>query len=128
MITILCHFNDSNYKYMVIMYGYSSVKMTYNGSTDYVGLDGKYYVLAENSFKALPSYADEECFCKDMKNCAPYGLLDATKCKFNAPIFVSRPHFLNSNPNLIAAVGGMEPNQTKHKFDLALEPVSEVSL
>lgn len=41
----------------------------------------------------------------------------------DAPLVVSLPHFLNSNPSLISAVDGLKPDEDSHDFFIDVEPV-----
>lgn len=52
----------------------------------------------------------------------PTGVFTLAPCKFNAPIYISMPHFLDADPYFASHVRGMSPDRDKHEFYLDLEP------
>lgn len=52
----------------------------------------------------------------------PNGVFTLAPCKFNAPIFVSMPHFLDADPHFRAHVDGLEPRRDRHEFYVDVEP------
>ncbi|XP_049766225.1 protein croquemort-like [Schistocerca cancellata] len=104
----------------------ATLKMKYSGEAEIHGLRGYGYLLSDDVFNA--SSAEGACFCLAGKDCAPAGLMNASACRFNAPVFVSRPHFLLSDPSLGAAVQGLQPDPDKHNFTLGIEPFTGIPL
>ncbi|XP_003742848.1 protein croquemort [Galendromus occidentalis] len=69
---------------------------------------------------------ENKCFCRKTKReylCPPNGALDINRCQRDAPLVVSLPHFLHSNPSLISAVEGLRPEEDLHEFFMDVEPV-----
>ena len=55
----------------------------------------------------------------------PSGVLNVTACEQNAPILLSRPHFLSASPALAAAVTGLAPaDPALHDSWLGIEPLT----
>lgn len=52
----------------------------------------------------------------------PSGVFTLAPCKFNAPIYMSMPHFLDADPYYGSRVDGLKPDASKHEFYLDLEP------
>lgn len=52
----------------------------------------------------------------------PRGVFSLAPCKFNAPIYMSMPHFLDADPYFLAQVGGLKPDPAEHEFYADLEP------
>jgi scavenger receptor class B protein 1 len=52
----------------------------------------------------------------------PRGVFSLAPCKFNAPIYMSMPHFLDADSSFRAHVEGLEPDASKHEFFVDLEP------
>lgn len=52
----------------------------------------------------------------------PAGVFTLAPCKFNAPIYISMPHFLDADPYFLSRVSGLEPDRDKHEFYIDLEP------
>lgn len=69
---------------------------------------------------------DNECYCMHLKKkperCSIRGTIDLGGCLNGAPIIVSSPHFLNTQPNLADLVEGLVPNKKKHEFKMYFEP------
>ena len=68
---------------------------------------------------------DNECYCPHLKKrperCSIRGTMDLTGC-VNAPLVLSAPHFMGTEPNLADLVEGMEPDKNKHEFFMYFEP------
>ena len=60
----------------------------------------------------------------------PNGLMNVSACKFNAPAFVSYPHFYKTDPVLLDKFenGSLNPSPDLHESQLSLEPISGVPL
>ncbi|XP_063236012.1 protein croquemort-like [Bacillus rossius redtenbacheri] len=58
----------------------------------------------------------------------PAGALNISLCKWNAPAFVSYPHFYLADESYRGAVAGMRPNKSLHEFFLAVEPKTGIPL
>lgn len=52
----------------------------------------------------------------------PAGVFTLAPCKFNAPIYLSMPHFLDAEPYYLARVDGLKPDRRKHEFYVDVEP------
>lgn len=52
----------------------------------------------------------------------PAGVFTLAPCKFNAPIYMSMPHFLDADPYFNAQVDGLRPDPQRHEFFVDLEP------
>lgn len=52
----------------------------------------------------------------------PNGVFTLAPCKFNAPIYLSMPHFLDADPFFANQVDGLKPDAEKHDFYLDIEP------
>ncbi|KAK3099625.1 hypothetical protein FSP39_007180 [Pinctada imbricata] len=66
-------------------------------------------------------------FCTPYGNCQPAGLLNVTVCR-NAPIFLSQPHFLGADTEVIHAVHGMNPTKGEHQTNIDVEPNTGIAL
>lgn len=69
----------------------------------------------------LDVFADPEtnpsnqCFCdKNTNECPPSGVFDVSRC-FEAPIYLSYPHFLNGNNSLFEKLDGLNPVEDLHR-------------
>lgn len=68
---------------------------------------------------------DNECYCahwrKRPDRCSVRGVMDLAGC-LNAPLVLSAPHFMGTEPNLANLVEGLEPSKKKHEFFMYFEP------
>ena len=53
--------------------------------------------------------------------CTGNGIFHIGPCKFGAPLAVSWPHFLDTNPK-IQSVQGLNPIRSKHQFYMNIQP------
>lgn len=58
---------------------------------------------------------DNSCFCIGEENtCPAVGVAETSICLKGAPLVLSDPHFLHSDPALLEKVAGLQPNEEKH--------------
>eukprot|EP01114_Cavostelium_apophysatum_P019551 TRINITY_DN6337_c0_g1_i1.p1 TRINITY_DN6337_c0_g1~~TRINITY_DN6337_c0_g1_i1.p1 ORF type:complete len:506 (+),score=96.29 TRINITY_DN6337_c0_g1_i1:35-1552(+) len=55
---------------------------------------------------------------------APNGVINITSASSSAPVFLSKPHFLDADPCYREAVVGMAPNRTLHDINIDVEPIT----
>lgn len=69
---------------------------------------------------------DNECYCMHLNNkpdrCSIKGTIDLGGCLKGAPLILSAPHFLGTQPNLADLVEGLTPDRKKHEFFMYFEP------
>lgn len=86
-----------------------------------------FYNIDPATTKPKPSSQDPDvvnvgnCFCNG--KCSPRGVINITACRYNAPAFISLPHFYKADPVLLDQVEGLNPVDEKHDFYITLEPV-----
>ncbi|UXI14252.1 Scavenger receptor class B member 1 [Sarcoptes scabiei] len=56
----------------------------------------------------------------------PSGVFDLSACKQGAPIYISKPHFLDADPIYLKNVKGLHPIASKHDPYFDIEPVTGV--
>lgn len=54
----------------------------------------------------------------------PSGVFDLSSCRYGAPLIVSQPHFLNSDPIYRQSVVGMSPDYLAHAFWMDVDPMT----
>ncbi|XP_022119283.2 protein croquemort [Pieris rapae] len=88
----------------------------------YMGLDGMQYIANDSLFDNGHNYPDMACYCDAPRdrNCLPAGALNVSACKFGAPAFVTRPHFLDMDPYYPSKIEGLAPNKN-HNFKMSIE-------
>ncbi|CAH0724036.1 unnamed protein product, partial [Brenthis ino] len=75
------------------------------------------YTMEDSAFNKTSRYA---CPCEN--NCLPDGFVDISSCYYGFPIALSKPHFLDTDPEQQAYFKGFKQNPVKHMSTLDLEP------
>lgn len=93
------------------------------------GVAYDYFTPPKNAFSTPDINPDNKCFCpNDDEECGPEGLQNISPCQFDAPVYISNPHFLDSDPKLLDAVVGLKPDKEKHKSYFKIQPKLGVPL
>ena len=86
-------------------------------------------------YEILPSFlanrtVNKDNWCFDGGREWPSGIYNASTCRFNAPVFISQPHFLQADPFYVNQfVGGsLKPNSSQHQTYFVIDPVSGIPL
>ncbi|CAO1440533.1 unnamed protein product [Diamesa serratosioi] len=88
-----------------------SLAAHYVKKSSYAGMPTSLYSLDLGDLKNQPEL---HCFCHDPPdNCPPKGTMDLMPC-IGAPIYGSKPHFLDSDVELLDSVTGLSPNRSLH--------------
>ncbi|XP_067009644.2 protein croquemort [Anabrus simplex] len=103
-----------------------SLDLTYQQETEVRGISGLHYIGDNRTLDTGALFPDKKCQC--VGECQPRGALNVSLCKFNAPIFMTYPHFYLAHPSYLNAVDGLEPTKEKHEFTFAMEPTTGIPL
>ncbi|KAK9496593.1 hypothetical protein O3M35_013127 [Rhynocoris fuscipes] len=80
------------------------------------------YTPDDNMLTSGDRYKDNKCFCPGRQSCPPDGLQDISPCQFDAPVFLSYPHFYGmKNKEITSAVEGLSPDKEKHETFLKIQ-------
>lgn len=79
------------------------------------------YKMPKNMFASPEINPDNECYCSN-GNCPHKGLQDIGACYYGIPILLSQPHFINSPPEIINSVNGLNPDEEKHASVAKMQP------
>ncbi|KAH8415908.1 hypothetical protein KR222_003525, partial [Zaprionus bogoriensis] len=63
-----------------------------------------------------------ECFCKNTELCLPSGVINATRCYDDSPIYPSFPHFFSGNPIIYRDFEGIRPDADLHQTYADIHP------
>lgn len=86
------------------------------------GITAGYYTPDDNLLETVDKNPDNACFCEDNTECTIKGLQYIGPCQFNAPVYLSFPHFYKADPKLLEDVEGLSPDQEKHETFLKIQP------
>ncbi|XP_050507504.1 sensory neuron membrane protein 1-like [Diabrotica virgifera virgifera] len=65
----------------------------------------------------------EKCYCYTPDTCLKKGLMDLYKCA-GVPIYVSMPHFYDSDESYVKGVKGLNPNKKEHEISILFEQMT----
>lgn len=86
------------------------------------GIPAWRYKLPLNVFAHPDNNTVNSCYCDTRtNNCPPSGLFNASLC-FDAPMFLSCPHFFTGDPKLFENIEGLKPDETKHESYVDVHP------
>lgn len=108
-----------------------SVTVKYDSKISKFDINGYKWVADEKVFDNGVKYPDMACYClSDEVSCPDLlpGVFNASACKFDAPAFVSFPHFYLADKNYISKIDGMSPDKDKHEFYVSMEPRTGIPL
>lgn len=69
----------------------------------------------------------ENCFCTKKDNCFGDGVMDISPCSRDAPIAISKPHFLDA-PEKLIGITGLNPLREEHDTFVDVEPWTGIPL
>ncbi|XP_026680876.1 protein peste [Diaphorina citri] len=102
--------------------------LRYRRDVEKDGLKAGYYTPDDEIFSPGESQPENKCYCPGQTKCPPKGLQNISPCQFDAPVFLSFPHFYKADPELLDAVEGLTPNQEKHETFFKIQPKLGVPL
>uniref|UniRef100_A0A4W2HSM6 Scavenger receptor class B member 1 n=1 Tax=Bos indicus x Bos taurus TaxID=30522 RepID=A0A4W2HSM6_BOBOX len=101
-----------------------SMKLVYKEQGVFGGIPTFRFVAPSTLFANGSVYPPNEGFCP----CRESGIQNVSTCRFNAPLFLSHPHFYNADPVLAEAVSGLHPNPKEHSLFLDIHPVTGIPM
>ncbi|XP_029778765.1 scavenger receptor class B member 1 isoform X1 [Suricata suricatta] len=101
-----------------------SMNLIYKEAGTFEGIPTYRFVAPSTLFANGSVYPPNEGFCP----CRESGIQNISTCRFNAPLFLSHPHFYNADPTLAEAVLGLHPNPEEHSLFLDIHPVTGIPM
>ncbi|XP_054568632.1 scavenger receptor class B member 1 isoform X1 [Eptesicus fuscus] len=101
-----------------------SMKLVYQEAGVYEGIPTFRFKAPDTLFANGSVYPPNEGFCP----CLQSGIQNLSTCRFNAPLFLSHPHFYNADPSLAEAVLGLHPSEKEHSLFLDVHPVTGIPM
>ncbi|XP_011063959.1 PREDICTED: scavenger receptor class B member 1 isoform X2 [Acromyrmex echinatior] len=98
-----------------------SARLVRIGEKTLQGLNTYKYTFMENELDNGAINPENKCFCRK-GFCLKPGLIDVTDCYYGFPIALSYPHFYKSDPSLLEAIEGLEPNKELHESYFYIQP------
>ncbi|XP_069476217.1 scavenger receptor class B member 1 isoform X2 [Ambystoma mexicanum] len=101
-----------------------SMTLAYQGSSDFRGIPTFRFTAPETLFANGTVYPPNEGFCP----CVASGVQNVSACRFNAPVFMSLPHFYMADPVFGQSVNGLEPSESEHSMFIDLHPLTGIPM
>nr|CAD7410142.1 unnamed protein product [Timema poppensis] len=99
--------------------------LQFQSMTEKDGIKAGLYTPPDDVFELPDKQPDNKCFCPGQEcQCPPRGLQNISPCQFDAPVYLSFPHFYKADPSLVEAVEGLKPIKEKHETYFKIQPVS----
>ncbi|KAF8765006.1 Scavenger receptor class B member 1 like protein [Argiope bruennichi] len=103
-----------------------SLTFDYTGEHVHKGVTSKRFQNTYKIFATEKINPENYCFIKDKKQRS--GVLDIGSCQYDAPVYLSFPHFYLADATYFLAVDGVIPDEDIHKSYIDVEPVTGVSI
>ncbi|XP_054706492.1 scavenger receptor class B member 1-like [Uloborus diversus] len=96
--------------------------MTFNYTEDYThkGVLTKRFVNHKAIFANSQENPENYCFENNLN--LPSGVLDISSCQYDAPVYLSFPHFYLADSSYTDNVAGLHPSETNHSSHIDVEP------
>ncbi|CAD0206846.1 unnamed protein product [Chrysodeixis includens] len=85
------------------------------------GIKAGLYTPPSSTFESADINPDNKCYYPGEK-CPPRGLQNISPCQYNAPVYLSFPHFYDADPALLEPFDGLKPNKKKHETYFMIQP------
>lgn len=85
-------------------------------------IDALRYRTPLNVFSNPEGNPNNLCYCQNTETCMPSGVINATRCYDDAPIYPSFPHFFSGDPAIYEQFEGIEPKQELHQTYADVHP------
>ncbi|GBL67393.1 Scavenger receptor class B member 1, partial [Araneus ventricosus] len=103
-----------------------SLTFDYTGEHVHRGINSRRFQNTYKIFATPKVNPDNYCFVKDKRQWS--GVLDLGSCQYDAPVYLSFPHFYLADPYYFLAVDGLNPHEDVHKSYIDVEPLTGVSV
>uniref|UniRef100_A0A8D0BHP2 Scavenger receptor class B member 2 n=1 Tax=Salvator merianae TaxID=96440 RepID=A0A8D0BHP2_SALMN len=105
-----------------------SLYLTFDRYVTVEGIPAYRFVPPKKIFENATVNPDNAGFCVPAGNCLGAGLLNVSACKRGAPIFLSPPHFYESDEKYLNDIEGLHPNKEDHETFLDISPLTGILL
>ncbi|KPM06276.1 CD36-like protein 5 [Sarcoptes scabiei] len=104
-----------------------SLYVTFQEKSFYKGIPTYLFSAPDGVLAGKYTNPENECFCieeeEDLaKQRCIDGIFDLSGCQNGVPVIVSLPHFLGADSRITDEIIGLEPDPTKHRPELHIEP------
>lgn len=100
-----------------------SISFDYETDVKLRGVNCRKFSAGKRTLDNGTLYAENKCYAGD--GSMPSGIMNVSVCHYDQPMFITFPHFYESDDSYGDAVEGLSPEKTKHQSHISIEPVSE---
>ncbi|XP_055688318.1 lysosome membrane protein 2 [Lutzomyia longipalpis] len=104
-----------------------TLPLIYRGPVVKDGLDADLYTMPDDVYGDAKSNSNNSCFDTE-DYAATRGLQNISPCQYGAPVYISHPHFMESDPTLLDSVDGLSPDKELHGSYFKIQPKLGVPL
>uniref|UniRef100_A0A1A9WI63 Scavenger receptor class B member 1 n=1 Tax=Glossina brevipalpis TaxID=37001 RepID=A0A1A9WI63_9MUSC len=90
--------------------------------TIFNNIDALRYRTPLNVFSNPLENSENACYCHNTQKCLPSGVINATKCYDDIPIYPSCPHFFAADPDIYKHLDGIQAKQELHETFADIHP------
>ncbi|XP_035788482.1 lysosome membrane protein 2-like [Anopheles albimanus] len=101
------------------------IPLVYRKPVEKDGIGADLYTIADDAYG--PPNENNSCYDHVYYE-SRRGLQNISPCQYGAPVYISNPHFFQSDTELLDAVEGLEPNQEQHETFFKIQPTLGVPL
>uniref|UniRef100_A0A1A9W4M7 Scavenger receptor class B member 1 n=1 Tax=Glossina brevipalpis TaxID=37001 RepID=A0A1A9W4M7_9MUSC len=103
------------------------IPLKYSHGVKKDGIHADLYYLPEDSYGDSQHNPENRCF--DTRDYKPIkGLQNISPCQYGAPVYLSNPHFYQSDAQLLDTVEGLKPRKERHETYFKIQPKLGVPL
>ncbi|CAG9767956.1 unnamed protein product [Ceutorhynchus assimilis] len=99
-----------------------TLPLQYRKSMEKHGIAVDLYTSADNIFESVEKYPENKCYCPGNEYCPPKGLQNISPCQYDAPVYLSFPHFLDADHVLLDEIDGLVPSRDLHETYFKIQP------
>ncbi|XP_017779230.1 PREDICTED: scavenger receptor class B member 1 isoform X2 [Nicrophorus vespilloides] len=92
------------------------------------GISVDVYTPPTDVYESAEIQTKNKCFCPGNQYCPPSGLQSIGPCHYDAPLYVSNPHFYKADVSLLEKIDGLSPDKDKHSTYFKIQPKLGVPL
>ncbi|XP_058057125.1 lysosome membrane protein 2 [Anopheles bellator] len=101
------------------------IPLVYRKPIEKDGIGADLYTIADDAYG--PPNENNSCY-DHVYYQKRRGLQNISPCQYGAPVYISNPHFFQSDTELLQAVEGLEPRQEQHETFFKIQPTLGVPL
>ncbi|UYV72752.1 scav-3 [Cordylochernes scorpioides] len=100
--------------------------LKYQKKSDHYGLNSHRYTIDPVVFANATEEPSNSCYYPQKQ--FPYGVTGIAPCQYDAPAYLSAPHFYQADPSYLEKIDGLKPDPNLHEFFMDIEPYTGIAV